>query len=173
MEKDGIARPVKRGGLISPFGYKCINTDSTTYGSVTGCKTYAIKRRIADEYIVRAAASYESVDLFENTEILDAQYVDGGSSALSHWKLSAKSDLLNEIRGVMLLVCDGSTSYLAQKLGLLEKGLQPEATCSHAYVKGDTHQWRDADGVMIFHKTTLPGYSALFRHYNEDMYFGT
>jgi hypothetical protein len=52
------------------------------------------------------------------------------------------------------------------------KGLQAEATCSHAYVKGDSHAWTEADGVMIFNKAVLPGYSALFRHYNDDMYLG-
>lgn len=36
MESDGIVNVVKRGGLISPFGYRCINTDGASYGSVTG-----------------------------------------------------------------------------------------------------------------------------------------
>ena len=73
----------------------------------------------------------------------------------------------------ILLICDGSTSYLAQKLGIIPKGSQPAAVCSHAYVKGGTHKWDDADGVMIFNRAVLPGYSALFRHYNDDMYLGT
>jgi hypothetical protein len=55
---------------------------------------------------------------------------------------------------------------------VIPKGLQSEATCSHAYVKGDSHRWTEADGVMIFNKAVLPGYSALFRHYNDDMYLG-
>ena len=54
---------------------------------------------------------------------------------------------------------------------MIPKG-QSEATCSHAYVKGGTHKWDEADGVMIFNKSVLPGYSALFRHYNDDMYLG-
>ncbi len=54
---------------------------------------------------------------------------------------------------------------------MIPKG-QSEATCSHAYVKGGTHNWKEADGVMIFNKSVLPGYSALFRHYNNDMYLG-
>ena len=36
-----------------------------------------------------------------------------------------------------------------------------------------THKWTEADGVMIFNKSVLPGYSALFRHYNDDVYLGT
>lgn len=58
------------------------------------------------------------------------------------------------------------------QLGVIPKGLQSEATCSHAYVKGSSHTWTEADGVMIFNKSVLPGYSALFRHYNDDMYLG-
>lgn len=50
------------------------------------------------------------------------------------------------------------------QLGVIPKGLQAEATCSHAYVKGGTHNWAEADGVMIFNRSVLPGYSALFRH---------
>lgn len=59
-----------------------------------------------------------------------------------------------------------------EKLGVIPKS-QSEATCSHAYVKGSSHAWKEADGVMIFNKAVLPGYSALFRHYNDDMYLGT
>jgi menaquinone-9 beta-reductase len=172
MEADNIARPVKRGGLISPFGYKCINTDGSNYGSVTGCKTYAIKRYIADEYLVRAAAALPSVHLFEETEVSDVEYEPSTSPDYPGcYKASTKSLAHPTLTGTMCLICDGSTSYLAQKLGVIPKS-QPEAVSSHAYVKAGTHNWKEADGVMIFNKSTLPGYSALFRHYNDDMYLG-
>lgn len=61
MEKDGVARAVQRGGFISPFGFECINTDGQCYGSVTGCRTYAMKRELADEYLVRAAAKQGAI----------------------------------------------------------------------------------------------------------------
>lgn len=173
MEKDGITHAVKRGGFISPFGYACINTDGDSYGSVTGCKTYAIKREIADEYLVRAAGR-QGAHLYEGFEIVDAQF----QSSENYWLITAKADstpTANSDQQVfvsrMLLICDGSTSYLAQKLGIIPNGSQPEAVCSTAYIKDN--QWKDADGVMIFNKSTLPGYSALFRHYNDDMYLGT
>ena len=139
MEADGIVKSVQRGGLISPFGHKCINTDGTAYGSVTGCKTYAIKRYIADEYLVRAAAAQDSVHLFENTEVTNTAFLDG------FWKISVtrtdkdtKSFLV--FRSKIVLICDGSTSYMAQKLGIVPKGSQPEAVCSHAYIKGSSHK---------------------------------
>jgi flavin-dependent dehydrogenase len=121
MEKDGITRPVKRGGFISPFGYKCINTDGSAYGSVTGCKTYAIKRFIADEYLVKAAAALPSVDFFPLTEVIDLQFLSSSSSsssAVGRWEATTKSGTLPiSICGTMCLICDGSTSYLAQKVG--------------------------------------------------------
>jgi menaquinone-9 beta-reductase len=178
MEADQIVRPVQRGGFISPFGYRCINTDgSSSYGSVTGCKTYAIKRYIADEYLVKAAVAFPSVQLFENTEVTDLDFILSSASAsssgapLGYYTATTKSEQTPSLRGTMCLICDGSTSYLAQKMGIIPKS-QSEAVCSHCYVKGGTHQWQEADGVMIFNKSTLPGYSALFRHYNDDMYFG-
>mmetsp|Transcript_16748 Transcript_16748/g.18152 ORF Transcript_16748/g.18152 Transcript_16748/m.18152 type:complete len:517 (-) Transcript_16748:41-1591(-) len=173
MEKDGITHDVKRGGFISPFGYACINTDGDSYGSVTGCKTYAIKREIADEYLFRAAGC-RGATLHEGFEIVDAQFqLDD-----NYWLVTARADskpTANSNQTVfvsrMLLICDGATSYLAQKLGIIPNGSQPEAVGSNAYIKDDA--WKDADGVLIFNKSTLPGYSALFRHYNGDMYLGS
>lgn len=173
MEADGIVGVVKRGGLISPFGYACINTGDSTYGDVTGCKTYAIKRYIADNYLVCAAAESKNVTLFEGTEVVDCVF------SSNHWQVMTRkgdekdNDSTVNYAAKIVLVCDGSTSYMAQKLGIIPKGSQPEAVCSHAYIRGDTHNWHDADGVMLFNNATLPGYSALFRHYNNDMYLGT
>jgi len=174
MRADGIVQVVERGGFISPFGYECINTDGGKYGSVTGCQTYAIKRQLADEYLVRAAQKLPSVTLFEGLEVLDASFIAGENEKAGFWKVQTLSgNEIGVLNATCLLICDGSTSYLAQKLGIIPKGSQPEAVCSHAYVEGTSHKWKDADGVMIFNKSMLPGYSALFRHYNNDMYFGT
>jgi flavin-dependent dehydrogenase len=129
MESDGIARPVKRGGFISPFGYKCINTDGDAYGSVTGCKTYAIKRYIADEYLVKAAAALPTVHFLSLTEVTDLTFVEGATSADGQsgragapkgmWIAATKTTGTGApvtLSGIMCLICDGSTSYLAQKV---------------------------------------------------------
>jgi 2-polyprenyl-6-methoxyphenol hydroxylase-like FAD-dependent oxidoreductase len=81
-------------------------------------KTYAIKRQIADEYLVRAAAEFPSVDLMENCEIAEATFSPGGNtpagaSTAGFWSVRLKKD--NEEKTLtcaMLLICDGSTSYL-------------------------------------------------------------
>ena len=144
MEQDGIVHSVTRGGLISPFGHKCVNVDGDAYGAVTGCKTYAIKRQIADEYLVRAAAKFPSVELKEGCEIVDAVYersTNCGTAGV--WKVRVRKDKndngADTISCTMLLICDGSTSYLAQKLGILPPGEQPQAVCSHAYISN--HKW--------------------------------
>lgn len=191
MEDDGICHVVKRGGLISPFGYECINTDGAAYGTVTGCKTYAIKRQIADEYLVRAAAGHSSVELMEECEVTDAIFIQIDtktgqetevpvmkSTEPGIWRVhitrkAAGAEESFVVECSMLLICDGTTSYLGQKLGVIPKGSQPEAVCSHSYIRSGTHNWTSADGVMIFTRSVLPGYSALFRHYNGDVYFGT
>lgn len=173
MEADGITHAVTRGGLISPFGYQCINRDGASYGSVTGCKTYAIKREIADVYLVRAAAA-AGANLFEGTDITSAVFTAAaGKEACGHWTVTARNDAGNEQTHTsrLLLICDGSTSYMAQKLGIIPQGSQSEAVCSTCYIQDNA--WADADGVMIFNRSTLPGYSALFKHYNGDLYVGT
>jgi flavin-dependent dehydrogenase len=180
MEQDGVCHPVTRGGLISPFGYECINTEGSKYGEVTGCKTYAIKRHIADHYLVKKASSYESVALFESREVINAVYNESkAADETGFYTVEIKdssSELKGELQATFVLICDGSTSYLGQKLGIIPKS-QSQATCSHAYI--NDHSWHDkkeskaADGVMIFNTSVLPGYSALFRHADGSVYLGT
>lgn len=180
MENDGVCHPVTRGGFISPFGYECINTEGSKYGQVSGCKTYAIKRHIADEYLVKAAKDQETVRVFEGTEVVDAVYNESkNNDETGYYNLVIKdidSDKIGSIYSSFVLICDGSTSYLGQKLGIIPKS-QPAATCSHQYLS--EHQWHDsdnqkaADGVMVFNRSVLPGYSALFRHYDSTVYLGT
>jgi hypothetical protein len=107
MEADQIVRPVQRGGFISPFGYRCINTDGSSYGSVTGCKTYAIKRFIADEYLVKAALEFPSVQLFENTEVVDLDFIpflaSSSGTPLGYYEATTKSQQTPTLSGTMCL----------------------------------------------------------------------
>jgi len=178
MEHDGVVYPVKRGGFISPFGYECVNTDGSVYGAVTGCKTYAIKRQIADNYLVQANKKLANVSVLEDTEVQDVTFVlpRQGASDNDAGHYVVKTGAGSTLTATFVFICDGSTSYMAQKLGLLPKGLQSQATCSHAYIKN--HTWpkqakKSADGVMVFNKAVLPGYSALFRHADDNVYLGT
>jgi len=162
IESQGLCHPVKRGGFYSPFGYSCIGGP---YGSVSKIRTYAIKRYICDEFIAKKAA-LTGADLYEGIEVNECKFDKNDNGGL--WNVISKEGSV--FKGRVLIIADGSNSYLPKKLGLVTT--QPEAICSHQYVKGGTHNF-DADGVMIYHKSMLPGYSVLFKHYNGDMYLGT
>lgn len=163
MEADGVALRVRRGGFVSPSGIRCINTQGDTYGSVTGCKTYAIKRERADEYLARVAGAMTTCELREQTTCNSASFVNGA------WHVDLGTG--GQATSGVLVICDGSTSYLAQKLGIVHD--QADSVCSHSYIKAGTHNWGEADGVMLFNRAMLPGYSALFRHADDDVYLGT
>jgi len=47
----------------------------------------------------------------------------------------------------------------------------PDAVAARQYVKGGTHNFKSG-GVLFYPKYVLPGYIALFRHYNDDIDLG-
>jgi len=161
IQADGKCRAVERGGFVSPFGYTCIGGP---YGSHTTIRTFSIKRYICDEYIAKRAVEV-GAELLEETQVEDCKFDQGSKT----WEITCQGTE-KKFRGRVLIIADGSTSYMARKLGYVTD--QSQAFCSHQYISGETHQF-DADGVMYFNSSVLPGYSALFKHYNGDMYLGT
>lgn len=115
MEADRVVHPVKRGGLISPFGYRCINTDGDAYGAVTGCKTYAIKREIGDNYLFKAAGA-AGATLCDGFEVTACAFTEGDPGS---WLVSARDSSVGgesaataptkQVRARLLIVADGST----------------------------------------------------------------
>lgn len=197
-----LAKPVTSGGFISPAGIRCINDgdSASAYGTATPIRTWAIKRFICDEWLAKTARSV-GVELIEGCEIgetvldkqagvwtvkekkvdkpveassakhqVDLETGDAGTAAES--KSKSRS-----FKGKVLIIADGSNSYLATKLGLVHT--QPDSVCSHQYISPPSKSSKPAalnvkaDGVMLFTPTLLPGYSALFRHANGDIYLGT
>ena len=148
---------------MSPFGYECIGGP---YGSVSSIRTYAIKRVVCDEFIAKKAQEV-GASLLEEHEVKACKFINKGKHN-SYWEVECTNGEL--IKGKILMAADGSNSYIAKNLGIVNE--QPQAFCSHQYVEGGTHDFK-ADGVMIYNKSTLPGYSALFKHYDGDMYLGT
>jgi flavin-dependent dehydrogenase len=73
-------------------------------------------------------------------------------------------------RSKLLIAADGATSKLARKLGVVTTA--PTGFAARQYVKGGTHNFR-ADGVLFYPSYILPGYVALFRHYNDDIDLGS
>lgn len=185
IERDKVYKSVERGGFISPFGYECIGGP---YGSTSKIHTYAIKRSICDEYIARKAAEVGAT-LRENVDVTKVEY----DTQKKHWRVICRSESDHHdhddnengsknrsngddddercvLKSRMVIVADGSNSKIGTALGLI-KG-QPEAQCSQRYMLG-VSEFATADGVMYFNKSSLPGYSATFRHFDDDIYLGT
>ena len=59
------------------------------------------------------------------------------------------------------MCADGAPSKLAIQLGLVTK--PPQGSCSRAYVEPGSHNF-NADGVVFYHKTMLPGGLHIFIH---------
>ena len=185
LEDTHQCRPVQRGGFVSPFGYQCINMGDQTYGSVAQVRTYAMKRVIVDEIMARAAAQQSGVTLRENANVQVDQVQFNTTE--KYWTVpiqqqqqgngNTTTTKTNIVRGKVLVAADGATSYLARHLNLVTQ--DADVVCSHRYVVGKADQPGakqhnfTADGVMFFNKSVLPGYSALFKHCNNDTYLGT
>mmetsp|Transcript_14534 Transcript_14534/g.20217 ORF Transcript_14534/g.20217 Transcript_14534/m.20217 type:complete len:518 (+) Transcript_14534:114-1667(+) len=158
-----LCHPVERGGFISPAGFSCIGGP---YGSQKNIRTYAIKRFVMDEFIARHAAE-EGVELMEGCEV-ESMIFDEKEG---FWAVQANGDHLINAR--VLVLADGSNSYLARKLGVVTT--PPDSVCSHQYIRiAERHRKKfDADGVMFFSRSLLPGYSAILKHYDGELYLGT
>lgn len=143
MEAAGICHPVQRGGFVSPSGLECVGGP---YGSASRIRTYAIKRFRADEFIVREAQAL-GVEVREECEVIGENFQG------NYWTITTKGGG-DPIRARMLLAADGVQSLIAKRLGLVS-GIG-SASCTHQYIENAAP---DADGVMIFNKSMLPGYS--------------
>eukprot|EP01084_Bolivina_argentea_P047367 87269_1 len=164
LEDKNLCHSVQHGGFISPFGYACINKEgTTTYGSTKQIRTYAIKRIICDEYIAKKAKQTGSF-LIENMDVNNAIL----NKDTKLWTVTTKTNDTYISR--ILIIADGSQSYLGKKLGIIDG--ESMGICSRHYIVGGTHNCK-MDGVMFYTHSILPGYSAIFRHYNDDLYLGT
>ncbi len=159
LEAEGLVREARAGGFISPSGECFVSTGEQA--SAPGTRVYAIKRVICDERIARAA-SQAGAELFEGAAVTGAQLEDDGL-----WAVRCGDG--RTFRGRVLVAADGAPRGLARRLGVLDEG--PSGFASRQYVKGGTHNFR-ADGVLLYPSYVLPGYVALFRHYNDDIDLG-
>ncbi len=138
MRAAGVVHEVSRGGFISPSGHACINAEGsgTQLGDVVSrCRTYAIKRHLGDEFLARAAADAGAV-LVESCEVATAAY----DAAKGLWSVVPAPEYVatggkpaGPFQGLVLLLADGSNSYMAQRLGIIPQS-QPSAVCSHRWV---------------------------------------
>ncbi|GMH39603.1 hypothetical protein BSKO_07501 [Bryopsis sp. KO-2023] len=144
------------GGFVSPHGYCYIGASVEKIGEAACC---AVKRINLDERMARCAAR-AGADLKENFDVVDATF----DKEKGLWTVTAKDG--SKVVGRVLLCADGATSRLATALGYCTEA--PHGVCSRAFIEGGTHNTQ-FDGVCFYQKESLPGYSAIFKHPNEEL----
>jgi len=159
LEAEGLVRDTTSGGFVSPSGESYVSLGQTAGAPGTRC--YAIKRIICDERIARRAAAV-GADLIEHANVAAAALQDDGL-----WTVRCHDG--RQLRSRMLVAADGANSRLARSLGVVSG--PPQGVASRQYVKGGTHNFK-AGGVLFYPTYVLPGYVALFRHYNDDLDVG-
>jgi len=160
LEAEGLVRDTRAGGFVSPSG-ECFVSTGLEAGA-PGTRVYAIKRIICDERIAHAARD-AGAELIEGAAVRDATLEEDGL-----WTVRCSDGRV--FRGKLLVAADGAPSKLARRLGIVSGS--PTGFAARQYVKGGTHNFR-ADGVLFYPSYILPGYVALFRHYNDDIDLGS
>lgn len=159
LEKDGLTQDCTSGGFVSPSGESYISTGEGPPLDSTRC--FAIKREICDDRIVKKAAEV-GADLFQGADFEHAELETDGL-----WTIRCKDGRL--FRATLLVAADGATSQVARSLGFINSA--PEGIASRQYIKGGTHNFKSG-GVLFYPSYIIPGYVALFRHYNDDIDLG-
>lgn len=158
--KQNKAHVSDSGGMVSPAGLSFIGRSKEGLGGVPAA--IAIKRLDLDEAIAMAAKRV-GADLREEVSVKDAVL----DKETGLWTISLDEDD-RTFQSRVVVCADGAPSKLATQLGLVTR--PPDSTCSRAFVEGGTHCF-NADGVVFYNKHMLPGYSALFRHPNDELNF--
>ncbi len=162
LTADGLVQDCVSGGFVSPFGESFISVDEPEAANKPrDVRTFAIKRRICDEAIVRAAQA-QGAHLFENADCESASLEKDGL-----WTIRCRDGRV--FRSKMLVAADGAASNLSRSLGIVTTA--PDGAASRQYIKGGTHNFKSG-GVMFYPEYTIPGYVAIFKHYDDDIDIG-
>ena len=164
--REGLGHAAANGGLVSPAGYSYIGNSvgDAAAGKLSRSAVIAIKRVVMDEKLARAAA-HAGAQLVEEASV-EAAHLD---TAQRLWQVRTERGDAGEsmtYKARVLVCADGAPSRLAMQLGIVKEA--PQGTCSRAYVKAGSHNYR-ADGTVIYNKDLLPGYMAIFREANDEL----
>jgi len=146
------------GGFVSPSGISYIGASEKKLGQAAAC---AVKRLNLDKRIAWQARK-TGANLMENFTVTDASF----DKEKGMWSVEGEDGKV--VKGRVLVCADGAHSKLAQKLGYVTAA--PKGVCSRAFVEGGTHN-TNFDGVCFYQRESLPGYSAIFRHPNDELNF--
>ena len=146
------------GGFVSPSGISYIGASEKKLGQAAAV---AVKRTNLDMRMAYCAKR-NGATLVENCSVQDAIF----DPKRSTWRVYGSENQTYEAR--VLICADGATSQLAQHLGYVTE--PPKGICSRAFVEGGSHN-TNFDGVCFYQRESLPGYSAIFRHPNDELNF--
>ena len=164
LEAQGLIQDCTSGGFVSPSGESFISTGEDP-SMESGVRCYAIKRMICDEAIVRRSQEV-GAQLFENADCESAVLETEGEHK-GKWTVTCRDGRI--FRSKLLIAADGAASQLSRSLGIVSGA--PDAMASRQYIKGGTHNFKSG-GVLFYPDYAIPGYVAIFRHYNDDIDVG-
>jgi flavin-dependent dehydrogenase len=164
LEDSGVVHDTATGGFRTPDGggFVDMSGDRST-SKKSAARTCSIPRIVADHVICQRAQEIGAV-LAEGCEVSSACF----DPVTELWTITTSKD--EKFFSRVLVIADGSNSFLARKMGLITS--EPTGFCTRQYLKAGTHSVQ-ADGVLYYPTDLLPGYMALFKHFNGDCYFGT
>jgi geranylgeranyl reductase family protein len=147
------------GGMVSPRGISYI---ASSVEHLKSSQVIAIKRMFLDVRIAYAARDARA-ELIEDYAVAAASF----DAAAGLWTVTPEGGG-PILQARALVAADGALSRLARRLGYVDT--PPEAVCSRAYVRARTTNF-EADGVVYYPKTLLPGYCAIFREARDELNF--
>jgi menaquinone-9 beta-reductase len=147
-----------KGGFYSPRGLGFIGDSAGYLGSSL---VIAVKRIYLDVRVARAAAT-AGVELIERFYVERVEF----SAKDGCWSVYHRAPGERPLRARVLVIADGALSRLARSLGLVNT--PPDGVCSRAYTRSASTNF-DADGVLFYPASVLPGYAAMFREARGEM----
>jgi len=162
MVANNEGRWAQSGGFVSPNGYSFIGNSAVELKRDEEGAVIAIKRIVLDEKLARASAR-GGAELHENTTVEEATW----DAEAGYWNIVATHATKGQViyRARVVIAADGAPSAFARKKGLVNEA--PQGVCSRAYISGE-HVF-EADGVVFYPPSLLPGYCALMRHAKNEL----
>ena len=138
---EGHGRWADKGGLVSPQGITYFGASAEPS---KGSLALSVKRTVLDEKLARLAQK-TGATLVEEYNVGKVEF----STLENIWTISSKGQRNDHFKAKMLIAADGSTSTIAQSIGIVEslRENKNHTVCSTVYIEAGTHSY-DQDGVV-------------------------
>eukprot|EP01065_Artemidia_motanka_P025549 TRINITY_DN30536_c0_g1_i1.p1 TRINITY_DN30536_c0_g1~~TRINITY_DN30536_c0_g1_i1.p1 ORF type:complete len:498 (+),score=155.19 TRINITY_DN30536_c0_g1_i1:80-1495(+) len=160
LEKEGKVLDIDTGGFVAPCGFNFI--ELKRHKEKLPLRTCSIERINCDERIAQFAERAGAA-LMEGFCVSEKPELSGGL-----W--SVEADDGRKVRARVMVLADGSNSFIAKKLGM--HSTNPTGFCTRQYFAAGTHDVK-ADGVLYYPEYIVPGYHAIYKNPNGEAGLGT